>query len=142
MKGTWVYDLETEEFVTREELGARRAKRSESKRGHVKPFRRCTPGTYVYDAAIGRLVPKGARQRVDAPGLGILGLDYVRNPVDGKRYTCMRAYERAVERGGGAIVAGMNPKSYLAPVQKEPSMRDVVADVKKAIEMQSSLPSR
>jgi hypothetical protein len=44
------------------------------------------------------------RSRLAAPYVVRASLDYVRNPVDGKPYTCRHAYERAVKAAGCEIV--------------------------------------
>ena len=133
MRGRFVRDDVLSKWVTREALNARRAK-AKTNRASIFP-RRPEFGTWVYSKELGKLVPKGNRQpRTDGPHLGILGLDYVQNPVDGQRYTCMRAYEKAVKRGGCEIVAGMKPESYVGQRYTGPSKAEMVGEVKRAME--------
>jgi len=134
MRGKWVWDDVLSKWVTREALNRRRAKAAKPKRATLF-VKRPEFGAWVYDHRTGERRPKSAgAPRVAGPHLGVLGLDYVQNPVDGQRYTCMRAYERAVKRGGCEIVAGMDPKSYLGKRYEGPSMAEVVGDVKRSLE--------
>lgn len=133
MRGRWVWDDVLSKWVTREALNARRAK-TKTKRANIFA-KRPEFGTWVYDNELGKLVPKVARvARADGPHIGVLSLDYVQNPVDGQRYTCMRAYEKAVKRAGCEIVGGMKPESYLGKRYEGPSKAEIVGDIKRSLE--------
>ncbi len=134
MRGKWVWDDVIGKWVTREELNARRAKAAKPKRATLF-VRRPEFGAWVYDHRTGERRPKGsAPARAAGPHLGILSLDYLQNPADGQRYTCMRSYERAVKRAGCEIVGGMDPKSYVPERRIGPTKAEVVSDIKRSME--------
>jgi len=135
MRGRWVWDDTISKWVTREELNARRARTSKAKRAKLPTVKRPEFGSWVWDHRTGERRPKGtATPRAAGPHLGVLGLDYVQNPVDGQRYTCMRSYEKAVRRAGCEIVAGMRPESYVGKRYEGPSKAEIVGDIKRSLQ--------
>lgn len=138
MRGRWVWDEVLSKWVTREALNKRRATVAKTKRATLF-VKRPEFGAWVYDHRTGERRPKGTTARVDGPRLGMLGLDYVQNPADGKRYTCLKAYERAVRSAGCEIVGGMDPKSYVPERRIGPTKAEIVGEIKR---VQQELNSR
>lgn len=77
-----------------------------------------------------------SNKRSDFPAPMVLRttIDDVWNPVDGKRYSCRRAYEKAVVASGGRIVGNDLP---LDKPQKPEIKLDAKADIAKAFDQHS-----
>jgi hypothetical protein len=88
-----------------------------------------TRGTWVWDKDQQKLVPKAEfyrnrpqelRSDFPVPMLNRGQLDDVWNPIDGKRYSTLRNYEKAIPKGAHIIEQGEG-----AGGPPEPSKRDV-----------------
>lgn len=95
-------------------------------------------GSWVWDKREMRLVPKAeyyARRpqaarstAVPLPMITRTALDDVWNPVDGKRYTCSRTYEKAV-RAKGCEIIGNDAKAEMQAPKEPPSAKADIARV-------------
>lgn len=77
-----------------------------------------------------RKAPPARSTAVPLPQISRTSLDYVWNPVDGKKYTCSRTYERAVKAAGCEII-GNEAKAEMNPLPKP--MPDPRPDIARAL---------
>jgi hypothetical protein len=117
---------------------------------------RVQSGSWVYDKDLGCLVPKYGRnyferdeKRSDLPSPSVIGgtMPAIKSMADGRIYETKRNYEKSVSRAGCEIVGFDKrwqehikaPQPYGGEKAHE---AELVADVKKAIEIeQSKVPS-
>jgi hypothetical protein len=98
---------------------------------------------FVWDASEGKLRPwaevatrrrERARSSLPCPSIISDALDYVQNPVDGKRYDSKSAYYRAVKDAGCEIVGNEAEKMMSAPTAKSNVKQDEIVEAMRKVE--------
>lgn len=110
-----------------------------------------TTGSWIYDSASGRLVPKGeylrlkserkVEKRSDFAFPAVIGaMAPIKSMADGKIYDDKRSYYKSIAREGCEVIGfDKNWTDHIASSFDEKSYEaDVVGDVKRAIEEISS----
>ena len=106
------------------------------------------PGSWIYDSATGRMVPKDEylRQKYSAYAKNRSGLSFphvisdtmpeITSMADGRNYTSKSAYYKSVSKAGCEIVGyDKNWTDHIAkPIDEKAYEADIIHDIKKSIE--------
>lgn len=113
--------------------------------------RKIEGGSWVWSREYECLVPKATylagkhnefdEKRSDFPSPAIRpdGMSAIKSMADGRVYDGKSAYYQSVKRAGAEIVGDADPSTYVAKPRSEREVeREIVADVKKAMEQEAS----